>query len=140
MSRKRLRRATTVGTILVLTALAACRNEPTGGGDIPPQPGDATATVVSPNGDEGSAVLEVTGGTVLDVRTDEAYVRVYRVPTDPVRIVVARLRPGELTFRLTTDDVGHLPGIRVVEVGAPDDRLRPDITGYSVTVLAGDGS
>lgn len=118
-------------------ALGACSDEPTGGA---PRPGEMRATLVSPNGPEGSAVLELTGGTIQDVAAAEAFVRVYWVSGTPARFVVLRLEPGEIAFRLLTADVNDPPELRVVEVGGPDDALRSDLSGYSVAVTLGGGS
>jgi hypothetical protein len=123
--------------LLVLT-LASCNDGPTSG-DVP-QPGEMTATLISPNGAEGSALLEVGSGTVLDVTPVGSYVRAYRVAANPVRIVVLRLEPGDITFRLTTDDVNRPPELRVVDIGGPDDQLRPSLSGYSVSLTVGAGS
>jgi len=124
--------------LLVLTTLASCNDDPTGG-DIR-QPGELTASLVSPNGVEGSALLEVASGTVLDVTAVEPYVHVFRVGVNPVRIVVLRLEPGEISLRLTIDDVNHPPELRVVDVGGPDDQLRASLAGYSVSLGGGAGS
>jgi len=133
------RSAVALGTVVLLvTALASCNDNPTSG-DVR-QPGVMTATLVSPNGAEGSALLEVGSGTVLDVTPVESYVRAYRVAANPVRIVVLRLEPGDIAFRLTTDDVNRPPELRVVDVGGPDDQLRPSLSGYSVSLTLGEGS
>jgi hypothetical protein len=131
--------ALALGTVmLVVTTLASCNDNPTSG-DVQ-QPGVMAATLVSPNGAEGSALLEVGSGTVLDVTPMESYVRVYRVAANPVRVVVLRLEPGDIAFRLTTDDVNRPPELRVVDVGGPDNQLRPSLAGYSVSVTSGAGS
>lgn len=124
--------------LLGLTTFASCNEDPTGGEMR--QPGELTASLVSPNGDEGSALLEVASGTVLDVTAVEPYVHVFRVGSNPARIVVLRMEPGEIAFRLTTDDVNQPPELRVVDVGGPDDQLRSSLAGYSVSLGGGTGS
>jgi len=133
------RRTSALGMVMLLvTTLASCNDNPTSG-DVQ-QPGEMTATLISPNGAEGSALLEVSSGTVLGVAPVESYVHVYRVAANPVRIVVLRLQPGDIAFRLTTGDVNRPPELRIVDVGGPDDQLRPSLSGYSVQVTGGAGS
>lgn len=134
MSKRRYARA----SILVLSLLplvAGCLPDPVGSGIA--NPGDMTATLVSPNGNEGSAVLELTSGTILAITTPETYERVYGVPTAPGRIVIVRRDPGQITFRLVADDIDNPPEIRVVEVAGPDDVLRADLSRYSVKLTGG---
>lgn len=131
------RRASALVLAGLTAALTACFDDPVV--DTIRQPGEMTATLVSPNGDEGSAVLELRSGTVLELSSTESTMHVYGVQTTPGRIVVLRLLPGEITFRIVADDVNNPPAFGVLEVGGPDDALRPDLSGYSVR-LGGGGS
>ena len=106
--------------------LSACdnSNRPGGGGSI-------SAVVVSPNGDEGAAVLDVAGTVESFTGTDG--VSVYTTPTSTgTRVVLVRLTPGTLSMKLSVQDQDQLPAISVVEVADPDDRVRPSIAGYTV--------
>ena len=106
--------------------LSACdnSNRPGGGGSI-------SAVVVSPNGDEGAAVLDVVGTVESFTGTDG--VSVYTTPTSTgTRVVLVRLTPGTLSMKLSVQDQDQLPAISVVEVADPDDRVRPSIAGYTV--------
>ncbi len=123
--------------VLLAVGAAGCGEDPTGQAPIP---GDLVATMVSPIGAEGSAVLEVGSGTVTRVTSDDPDLLVYRVATQPVRIVAFRGGPGAIVFRVHTDDVMRPPELRVVEVGAPDDALRTNLGGYSVTLVEESGS
>ena len=122
---------------VLVAALSGCFSDPVGGG--PRQAGEMTATVVSPNGDEGSAILEVASGTIVAVGSTESYTQVYGVATAPARVVVVRLEPGEIALHLVAADVNHPPELRVVQVAGPDNALRTDLSGYSVR-LSGGGS
>ncbi len=124
--------------ILLATLPLGCGTDPTGDG--PPVPGEMVAALGSPFGAEGSAVLEVASGTVTGVSSDDPDLLVYRIATQPVRIVVLRGTPGALAFRLSTDDVHHPPELRVVEVGGPDDAIRGSVSGYAVALVPGEGS
>lgn len=126
-----------LGLALALLALSGCLDDPTDGR---PVPGEMWATLVSPHGPEGSAVLEVVSGEILDVAAAEPFVRVYWAPGGTRRLVVLRRDAGEIGFRLLAEDVSDPPELRIVEVGAPDDRLREDLSGYSVAVVRGGGS
>lgn len=127
-------RARALGLALLLTALSACLDGPTGGGA---RSGEMRASLVSPHGFEGAAVLEVVSGEMLDVASPGPFVRVYWGPANVRRVVVIRRDPGEISFRLLARDVNDPPELRVLEVAGPDDALRPSLSGYSVTVTRG---
>ena len=129
------RRASAFGLAALLATVAACGDDPTAGD---PVRGEMRATLVSPNGAEGSAVLEVVSGALLDVAAPEPGVRVYW--SQGGKVVVLRRAPGQIAFRLLAADVNQPPELRVVEVGAPDDALRDDLSGYTVAVTPGAGS
>lgn len=118
--------------VLVTAGTAGCGEDPTGQAPIP---GRMMATMVSPIGAEGAAVLEVTSGTVTSVSSDDPDLLVYRVQGQPVRIVALRGTAGVIVFRLATDDVTRPPELHLVEVGAPDDQLRTSLGGYAVTLV-----
>lgn len=104
----------------------ACDNStrPGGGGTV-------NAVVVSPNGDEGAAVLDVVG--TVESFTGTEGVSVYTTATTTgTRVVLVRLTPGTLSMKLALQDQDRLPAISVIEVADADDRVRPSIAGYAV--------
>ena len=106
--------------------VAACDNSarPGGGGNV-------DAVLVSPNGDEGAAVLDVTG--TVESFTGTEGVSVYTTPTSTgTRVVLVRLTPGTLSMKLSLQDQDRLPAISVVEVADGDDRVRQSVAGYTV--------
>jgi hypothetical protein len=119
-----------VRTVILVSALPlalAC------GGD-PQRPGvDATATLVSPNGAEGSAVVELTGRGVADVRAAGAGDRVFSSRSgETTRIIVVLETAGEVRFLVRIPDAGDPPMARVVAVAGGDDALRASVDGYRV--------
>jgi hypothetical protein len=124
--------------VLLAAGAAGCGEDPTGGQT--PIPGEMIATLASPVGAEGSAVLEVSSGTVTGVTSDDPDLLVYLVATHPVRIVAVRGIPGAVVFQVGTDDVTRPPELRVADVGGPDDALRVSLGGYSVTLVEAGGS
>jgi len=112
--------------LFLLTALTGCGSEPSG-------PGTLTATVVSPNGDEGSAVVALYGSGLGEVTALEG--RVFsRAVGDTLHVVVVNPDGGPLRFTVRVDDVGSLPTGAVLEVAGPDDALRT-LADYRVEVV-----
>ena len=104
----------------------------------PEGPGSINVTLSSPNGAEGSAVFEMTGGTGLGVVTSfggEVYHN-YNYGTGITRVVVIMDVPGNVQFKVRTSDVGDLPAVTVLQVADGDDQLRPSLGGYEVEVIA----
>jgi len=121
-----------LAALLLLLALAACD----GGGTTPREPagGDYDALLQSPNGPEAAAQLELTGGGIEDVQSTAAATIVSSSPvSNGRRVVIVRLQPGPLQFRVRMAEGQGPPSARVVEVAAPDDALRASLSGYRVT-------
>jgi hypothetical protein len=91
-----------------------------------------TATLVSPNGDEGSAVLELTGGSELGTVSPLGGEVLYEHGPAATRIVVIMDEPGVVRFQVRTEDVGTLPAVSVIQVADGMNRLRGSIAGYQV--------
>jgi len=107
-------------------ASAACDSTQPGGS------GTLTTVLVSPNGAEGAAVLDVTG--TFDSITAPGDVTVFTTPSaNGTRIIVMRLTPGELSMNIAVPNVSRRPTVTVVEVADGDDKLRPSLSGYQVT-------
>lgn len=108
--------------------LAACST------DEGPQsgPGTMTATLSSPNGAEGAAVVTLLGddiGAISAVGGTEVH---SRAGDSSVRIVLINEAGGELAFQVAVADTTQPPSTVVVEVAGPDDELRPTVDGYTV--------
>lgn len=111
---------------LLLAAAAACGPDASA-----PRNVDVVATLRSPNGAEGAAVVELSGAEVLDASTDGG--RLFLAGAGGVtRVVIVRDEPGAIAFRLTVDREAPTPAAVVVEVAGPDDALRPSVDGYAV--------
>lgn len=97
-----------------------------------PRPGALTATVQSPNGDEGGAVVLLLGEGVLGVsgaRDTDAY---SASSDEGTRVVVINAAGGALTFAVEVADVERPPSVLFRQVAAPDDRLRDELSGYLI--------
>lgn len=115
----------------LLLALAACD-----GGTAPREPagGDYDAVLQSPNGPEAAAQLELTGAGIEDVQSTSAAAIVSSSSvSNGRRVVIVRLQPGPLQFRVRMAEGQGPPSARIVEVAAPDDALRASLSGYRVT-------
>jgi len=116
------------GAILFATlAMAACT-------DVGPfqGPGTLQATLSSPNGEEGAAVLLFIGEGVLDVNAvgdTEAYAIASSATT---RVVLINHAGGTLSVEVRVADRSRPLVALVQEVAGPDDELRSDLSAYRV--------
>jgi len=110
--------------VVAVGPLAGC-------GDAGPQsgPGSFTATVVSPNGAEGSALVSFFGPGIGNVSSAEGRLFSERAG-DTVRVVVAADAPGELHFVVAVADTTAPPQGDVLQVADGEDRLRSTVAGY----------
>jgi hypothetical protein len=125
---------------LVLLATGACDST---GPDGPRGPGSFLATLVSPNGDEGSAVFELTGGVELGAVTGFGGEVFHQHFGGSTRVVVVLDQPGQISFRIGTGDVGEPPEAAVIQVADGENELRPSVAAYRVEITeveAGSGS
>jgi hypothetical protein len=96
-------------------------------------PGTLTATVVSPNGAEGSAVVSLFGEGVGQVSAVGG--AVFSEPRrDSVRVVVLADTPGTLRFLVAVADTTRPLVANLVQVADGDDRLRASLSGYTVEI------
>lgn len=111
-------------------ALAACGGD--GPSDPPRNPGQVSAVLVSPNGAEGAALVELTGAGVRDVMLvgGQAFVQA----GNPARVLLVLGTPGEVRFSVLLDDKASVPTARVLEVSDGGNNLRPSLDGYRVDV------
>ena len=104
------------------------------GPDGPKGPGALTATLVSPNGAEASAVFEFTGGVDLSFVSVVGGEAFYQHSGGSSRVVVVLDDPGEIQFRVGTADVGEIPQVTVIQVADGNNDLRPSVSGYEIRV------
>jgi len=104
------------------------------GPDGPKGPGDLLVTLVSPDGNEASAVFEVAGGISLGTVSPVGGEVLYQHFGGLTRIVVVMDEPGEVQFQVRTEDVGHLPEVSVIQVADGENQLRTSLSGYTVQV------
>ena len=106
-------------------AFAACDSTP------PNESGTLTAVLVSPNGAEGAAILDVVGDFESITAGNE--VSLFTTPSaNGMRAIVVRPAAGELSVRIAVDDVSRPPAVSIVEVSDGDDKLRTSLSGYRV--------
>lgn len=110
--------------LVAALALAAC-DDPSGRGD----PGPVSATLVSPNADDGAALLEFSGG-VRDVTVTGG--RAFVQEGTPARALLVVDAPGAIQFTLLLDDVNRRPDVTVLEVADTQNRMRASTAGYHV--------
>lgn len=109
--------------------LAACSD-----GGPGPGPGTLTATLRSPNGDEGAAVILLVGEGVTGVGAVGDTEVHATTSGDETHVVLINQRGGRLAFTLDVEDLRRPPLALVTEVAGPDDALRSDLERYSVEV------
>ena len=111
---------------LALSLLVACTDH------SPPGPGILTATLKSPNGAEGAAVVVLMGpgiGEVTPVGSNQLY---SNASLDEVRIVLINQNDGTLAFRVEVADTTIEPAAIVEEVANPDNLIRSTLDGYQL--------
>lgn len=104
------------------------------GPDGPEGPGVLLVTLVSPVGNEASAVFELTGGIGLGTVSPIGGEVLYQHYGGSTRVVVVMDEPGEVRFQVRTEDLGQLPEADVVQVADGENQLRISLSGYTVQV------
>jgi hypothetical protein len=116
--------------LLALVAFAGCADEgPVAG------PATMTATLRSPNGAEGAAVVLLVGdgvGTITPVGGTEVYSHTGGSTT---QVVLINQAGGELSFQVAVADATQPPEAVVQQVAGPDDALRPTLVGYALEIV-----
>ena len=113
-------------TFLALSLLVACTDQ------SPPGPGILTATLKSPNGAEGAALVVLMGpgiGEVTPVGSNQLY---SNSSLDEVRIILINQNDGTLAFRVEVADTTIKPAAIVEEVANPDNQIRSTLDGYQL--------
>ena len=115
------------GAVVSTLLFFACESTPVD----PTGPGELEAALISPHGDEGSVVLELTGAGIGQVTAIGG--QAYTLPTGSgIRVVVILNDPGEIKLNIAVDDVASVLAASVIEVADGANVLRPATTGYSV--------
>jgi hypothetical protein len=123
---RRVSRYSLAAALVCAALLAACDTD-----EVGPTAGLLTATLVSPNGPEGSAWLTLFGAGIVEVRALDA--RTFsHTRGDTVDVVIVRDQPGDLRFLVSVADTTRQPGVAVLEVAGGDDELRGSLQGYRV--------
>lgn len=112
----------------VIAAIAACDILNPG----PSGPGELRANIVSPNANDGAAVLELTGGAGLGLVTTDNGEAFYQHDGATTRVVVVLENPGLITFMVRVEDVAALPSVTVLQVADGNNELRTSVSGYDV--------
>ena len=123
-----MRYATRNLVVLVFSAfVAACGNDTT-------QPTAAAGTLgvrlASPLGAEGAALIELRGPVHAVSATGG---QLYELDEDGVRrVLVIMDEAGPISFAIEVPDTSDPPEYEILQVSAPDDELRADLTGYTL--------
>jgi hypothetical protein len=127
-----------LATGVVILAVGSCDDLGPSG---PRGPGTVQVELVSPYGSEGSAVFEVVEGTGLGIVTTTGGEVYYEHGADATRVVVILDAPGQIGFRLQTENVRRLPQVTLTQVADGNDELRGSLSGYEVELfpLEGEG-
>ena len=120
-------RAIRLAALTTLALLAACGEDPP-----TPGPGTLTATLVSPNGDEGAAVVALFGDGIQSVSAVAPTEAFPRLDDDGARVVLINQAGGLLEFQVALADTLQKPDVTIVEVAGPDDALRSNAEAYTL--------
>ncbi len=112
--------------LAVLLPLAAC-----GGEGSVPGPGTLTATLVSPNGAEGAALVEFFGDGIGAVSAVDGPLW-QRSRGDTIRVFIVSETGGTLRFAVEVADTTRKPKGVVLEVSDPADEVRTSLSGYAL--------
>ena len=110
--------------ILGLVLSVACVDQ------SPAGPGILTATLISPNGPEGAALVVLMGsgiGEATPLGNNELYASAH---LDELRIVLINQQGGELEFQVEVADTRINPIVAVEEVAGPGNQLRSALGSY----------
>lgn len=94
------------------------------------QPDTFTATLTSPSGPEGGALVEVTG-PVSEVTQGTG--QLFSAVDGPAtRILIVMGEAGTIRFDVGVPDIGAQLEYTILQVSGPDDELRTDLSGYTL--------
>ena len=127
----RLRRVA-LAAALAVAGVTSCDSEPSG----PTGPGTIVVAVTSPNGPEGAAMVELSGGIALGAAESSSGDVFVEHGAESSRVVVILDQPGQIRFTLRSGNVGSPPNVVLVQVAGGDNQLRTSLDGYDVEVTA----
>ena len=115
-------------------SLLACQDL---GPSTPKGPGAIHVDMESPNGAEGSAAFQISGGTGLGVVSSFGGEVFYdhNYGTEVSLVVVVMDVPGEIQFKIRTANVRDLPTVSILQVADGNDVLRGSLEGYQVELV-----
>lgn len=125
-----------VAVIAVTVVLASCDLGLWG----PSGPGEIRVTLLSPNGPEGAAVLELTGGVGLGEVTSEIGAAFYEHDGAATRVVIILDEPGQIEFTVRSQDVGARLSVTVLQVADGSNQLRTGLSSYLVELEEREGA
>jgi len=121
--------ASVVAALLVSATIVGCDILGLSG---PSGPGELVANLLSPNANEGAAVLELSGGVGLGLVTTDNGQVFHQADGGTARVVIVLEDPGRITFNIRVQDVAELPTVTIVQVADGTNELRTSLAGYDV--------
>ena len=95
------------------------------------QPGEIEVFLVSPNGLETAAIVELDG--VFDqISAPASAVAFSEIVGDRTRIAIMMRASGDVWFRVFVPSVSDPPLARVLEVAGPNNEIRDDVESYAL--------
>ena len=95
------------------------------------QPGQIEVFLVSPNGPESAAIVELEG--VFDqVSAPTSAVAFSEIVDGRTRIAIMMRAHGDVWFRVFVPSVSDPPAARVLEVAGPTNEIRDDVENYAL--------
>ena len=91
------------------------------------------AMLVSPNGLEGAAVIELNG-EFHDIRSANSGQVFAHADGGVTRVVIILDDPGEIGFTAQLDVAGELPSAQIIEVADGSNQLRTSLSGYRIDI------
>lgn len=114
------------GLAALLIAGGACADA---GPDV--EPGVLSASLVSPNGSEGAALINLVGSGIGNVEASTG--RVFQFARgDTTRALFILDAPGVVAFRVPVPNIHEPPLATVTQVADGENGLRPDASAYRV--------
>jgi len=95
------------------------------------QPGEIEVFLLSPNGREAAAIVELEG--MFDQVTAPTSAVVFSEIVDGrTRVAIMMRNFGDVWFRVFVPSLSDPPAARVLEVAGPNNEIRDDVEGYTL--------